>query len=116
MDMEMQHVHGHGQGHTAWTWTRSMWLDMQYGLGHAACPFPCFIEMDKYMLYVQVQVYAAMSMSMLQLLVYAPCFSACCMSISVLHIHVTHPGLGHLQQGRGHAAGTGHVAWTYVGM
>jgi hypothetical protein len=49
MDMVMQHRHDlqYVHEHAAWTWTHRMDLDMQHGLGHAVCPYPCCIDMDK---------------------------------------------------------------------
>jgi hypothetical protein len=51
MDMVMQH----GHEHAAWTWPCSTGMDMQHLHGQAACALKSSMDMDKYMLNVQVQ-------------------------------------------------------------
>jgi hypothetical protein len=77
MDTDMQHVHGHGQA--ARTWTCSMSL--------VVCSSPRYMDIVKYTLHVQVQVYAVcpcpccMSKS-------AACLCPGCMPKLMLRVHV----------------------------
>ncbi len=124
---DLQNAHGHAE----WTWTPSIDFDMQHGLD-AACPCPSYIVIDKYMLHVQVHVYAAcpccISKSTLhvQSMLHVPLHPAgpcpCCMPMPMLDVYIHGVSIClclnpcvcarvHIHVYVEHRYG--HVAWTY---
>jgi hypothetical protein len=116
-DVDMQH----GHGNAAWTWACNMERCVQHGHGHEAWTGTCSVDMDlqhgrgmdkqHVLTHVDVPIQAACTCPRC-MSIYAACSFSCCMSKSMLHVHIRTAwsrtcSIGiHIQHryGHGHAA------------